>query len=1346
VSGLALSSNIIPHSSVLHISDVNENNVLPSVSEATGPSLNATASSVSFDDGEPSTSQHTKLFSSELPSTPVQVQKRKISCSGSIPVRKPIDFVLLFDTVPWWLLAIDLPSVKSIVLFDFLDYNTLETIVSRHPLGPTFLRVLERFQHKLRFSTAFSASHDTLVLLSGSIRFLATHRIFEEYSIRNWLFVCSDIKKYRTIPVSGYEFFRISHKHHGGPTDIETLYSSSSPSFRCDRSPLRRAVGDFIDFSIRPSPVTSKTSPSKFIFHTSILPFRAITAPIRIPTTFTATGFGLRILNTTELCHIFGLPSTLHALFELHHFPFVPIQILNGLLTNFLDKNKLFSPTSLGRPSSSKRLCVPKPIPDFLPAYLPSLNRSLPPVWSRVDAVTQKAAKADNASVPLHMWDFRITPLFPSFTPSVLTSLRSLVLRKYRRRVYLEFVQFLRETYPILYPDFLALRSRAYFTTYRKRLGGLQRLRTSFNFSEIETTNDFENPLIDDPKFLPLLTDIQFGTEGLHCIANSSFFAWNSGSSLLFWRWDSNLRHVAKHGFPTQIIDQLPSNFKRPKKPSTKIHRKILEKIVKSLRRNYLKPATLKVKNLIDYFAVPKADDIRLVLNGSSCGLNKSVWASNFWLPTAATMIRQMGFNYKFVDIDLGEMFLNFPLDPKLINYSGMDVTHFKSEIEEEIPWVKFDSSVSRSILVNTRNWMGFRPSPEWSCRFYYLSEEFIRGDEKSLVNPLRWDRVILNLPGNENFNPSLPYVMKWNDVVNRQAGNVIAYVDDLRITGWSMNHAWEIAHRVASRLQYLGIQDAPRKRRIDNGPWAGSIFLSSSNKIQKTVTSEKWIKARDYIIDLVEKTKQNKNHKFDFKYLEKIRGFLCHLAMTYDLLFPFLKGFHLTLCSFLPKRNEQGWKMKDLEWIGFLEISRSTGKLTDEEVQAALDYKYDPKFRPKTITVVPRFHQCLLALKKFFDSDSPPIITERTSTLQLVIYGFVDASKSGFGSSIDYNGTIKYRIGTWGPDQDDESSNFREFCNLIETLEYEAKLGRLNNSTVIMATDNATVEACIYKGNSTNYKLFDLIIRFKDLELKTGSKFIITHVSGKRMMEQGTDGISRGHLREGISLGASMLSFCPWGTCALDRSPTLLPWLQEVFGNELEVLSPSDWYRRGHDHLGGELDSKGFFRLKIQPGTFLWHPPPAAADAAIEEIRKARLKRRNSTHIIVVPRLVTTLWLRQLYKTADFLINVTNTHPFWPSSMLEPFVLAIAFPYSKHPPWQLKSTPKLLHSQREVQRLLQAHPLDGRNILQKFYLSTSKLPRLPPSLVWSLLHFKSRSAIPGSPSPGTSNKRRRVR
>ena len=137
-----------------------------------------------------------------------------------------------------------------------------------------------------------------------------------------------------------------------------------------------------------------------------------------------------------------------------------------------------------------------------------------------------------------------------------------------------------------------------------------------------------------------------------------------------------------------------------------------------------------------------------------------------------------------------------------------------------------------------------------------------------------------------------------------------------------------------------------------------------------------------------------------------------------------------------------------------------------------------------------------------FFIIPQPPIITGRSANVQLIAYGFADASGSGFGASISYENGTRFR--------DDTSSNFREFCNVVETLESEAKAGRLQHCTLILATDNSTVESAVYKGNSSSAKLFDLVLRLKLLEVKTGSKFIITHVSGNRMKHQGTDGISQ--------------------------------------------------------------------------------------------------------------------------------------------------------------------------------------------------------------------------------------------
>ena len=89
---------------------------------------------------------------------------------------------------------------------------------------------------------------------------------------------------------------------------------------------------------------------------------------------------------------------------------------------------------------------------------------------------------------------------------------------------------------------------------------------------------------------------------------------------------------------------------------------------------------------------------------------------------------------------------------------------------------------------------------------------------------------------------------------------------------------------------------------------------------------------------------------------------------MTYDSLFPFLKGFHLTLSSHLPNRNEAGWKIRELEGIAHLETTRETGKLTSNQIDHLAKATYDPLDHPTEVKPVPRFHSYLMALSKFFE------------------------------------------------------------------------------------------------------------------------------------------------------------------------------------------------------------------------------------------------------------------------------------------------------------------------------------------------------------------------------------------
>ena len=1325
------------HPSAASISDVKNYDAGHSVRRATGSISNAPLRSTPTKVDRSLSCLNDFNSKSLSASKLIPCRKRKVVQHGVINQFPPVAVSILFESIPWWIYTLDEERLVSLHFPQYSSYEDLSSTLQSQDQGLPILRLINTFDKALFHFNRVHKPVD-LVLICGRIQFFTTLWNDTGYP-SSWIF-CTDVhQKLRFLPEFPFKLHRAVHHHYGGPTKYEFLWSSSC-SLEFPRSDLLRTIGDFLDFSIRPQPC-SQSPLSKHFETSSLLPVQGIFSTICYPTHFSYTGFGVRALTASELAHVFGVPSKYVHFFELGHFPFPPIQILDGLFDSW-------SRASLSsvRKIQKVEFCVPTPSPieDSAPVFLHDIKKLLPAAWSFSAPSADKAAKADDAAVNFSMWDNRITMIWPR-AHLLVPALRKLLLRRQQRLMYIEFQTFLRRKYGPIRDIYFSHIGRIYDLFFCNHTGGSSTcIYTHRDASQFDIEIKRIREDLKASKFYQLRTDVRKGTEGLHGFCESSFFNWNKGSSLFFWRWHPGLQRVARDGFPAQINSTLPNSYKKSRPPKANVYQKILSKLNKSLSRGYLIPERFsKINNLIDFFAVPKAEDIRMVQNGSSCGLNKAVWASNFWLPNASSMTRVLGFNYKAVDLDLGEMFLNFPLHKELVSYSGMDLSPYKRDLTEFIKSTKFENS-NNLYVVNGRNWMGLRPSPEWSCRFYYLAEEFIRGNEKEPQNPLRWDRVVLNLIGNSDFNPALPNVFKWNEKAQKLAGEIKAYVDDLRALGWSLEHAWQIAHLIACRLQFLGIQDAARKRRIDQGPWAGAIYLTNKDSIKKTVTQEKWDKAKNYISDIQNCLKQNSNYSFNFKYLEQVRGFLCHLALTFEIIFPFLKGFHLTLCSHLPRRNEEGWKINELEWLGYMEEAKIKGTMSVEEIDQLINLKYDPKLRPNTVKPLPRFLKSISALESLFSCREPPKVTVRTSAVQFIVYGFADASKSGFGSSIEYSDGVCYRIGTWSRDDDCNSSNFREFSNIVETIEEEVEAGKLKNTTLILATDNTTVESALYKGNSTSELLFDLVVRFKTLELQSGSRFIVTHVSGERMKYQGTDGISRGQLREGISLGTSMISYCPWGLSASQRSPEIISWCRSTFDPKLEVLTPCQWFTRGHDHDGGYYDERKMYRLNIRHGTYLWEPPPAAADAALEEIRKARLKRRASTHIILVPRLCTTLWLKQLYKASDIVLYLPACNSPWPSTMFEPIVIGILFPYSRYYPWQFKGTPRLLAARREMQKLLQEANLDSGSLLHEFFTTTRKISSLSEHLVRKLLFFGKSNGVPYSSAGGTGRKRQK--
>jgi len=252
--------------------------------------------------------------------------------------------------------------------------------------------------------------------------------------------------------------------------------------------------------------------------------------------------------------------------------------------------------------------------------------------------------------------------------------------------------------------------------------------------------------------------------------------------------------------------------------------------------------------------------DWRPVYDATKSGLNAAVWSPSFFMPTADSLFRMIDFDTWLGNIDLGEMFLNFWLDPRIRPYAGVDISGLCTEEEKDgrkVVWERWE-----------RLLMGFRPSPYTTIRQLLWGEEMVRGDQLDPKNIFRWNRIRLNLPGSPDFDPILPWVskvfgdrIKDGKLIERIACNFATFVDDMRAAGYSLEATWQAMRTIASRLNYLGIQDAPRKRRsplkTEAGAWTGALQRIFDTLIVALTSQEKWDKRKRIVRGLLEQVRR---------------------------------------------------------------------------------------------------------------------------------------------------------------------------------------------------------------------------------------------------------------------------------------------------------------------------------------------------------------------------------------------------------------------------------------------------------------------------------------------------------
>ena len=947
-----------------------------------------------------------------------------------------------------------------------------------------------------------------------------------------------------------------------------------------------------------------------------------------------------------------------------------------------------------------------------------SVNK-IPLAWkeNKRHHMDEKAAKNDDAGIPIHFWNdalasrLGISSLSES-QENALTVLREVFsLRIWRRNLTDCFCSYLRCKQ--CHKDKLVARF-----DHKSKLQSFsckrckQHLPPPLKFRTValldskyvwlkegkkrysrwyRTYRKVANPL----EAAELNLDIEAGLDCIRRAIRCTAWSWPNGSRLFFWRW-GEFAGTARDGAKVHVQGELPIYTKRQRAPSDKGNLKLVQDKLNDVRKKgYISEG--EVVSVTSLFDVPKgSDDIRLVYDATKSGLNEACWAPWFSLQTCESHLRAVDPGTFMGDADLGEMFLNFPLDVDIRKYAGVDLTSIFSEDckNGETFWERW-----------VRMLMGFRPSPYLTTREMRRIDLFLRGAADNPANVFRWTKVVLNLPGTPTYTPERPKVYRVR-ADNTMAADLFSYIDDLRNTGPTAGECWDGLHQVCCRLTWLGLQDAPRKR---NGPtqtpraWAGSIIHSDQDLVTVLVSEEKWDKTKRWISWVLDHV--DKQEGIPYKELLSCRGFLIYVSRTYRPFKPYLRGLHKTIDSWRPFRDRDGWKLMQ----SVIDAKLSDGYTPDP------DNHQEPL---KYIQPLPRLKKDFEILQDLTIPEAPPKVIRRRRGTASAVYGFGDSSGKGFGNAIEVRGQSYAEFGEWSSEVEDKHSNYKELRNLVNAVAKAYEKGLLTDCELFLFTDNFVAECGYYNGGSNRNKdLDDLVHVLWKLQMNGEFTLHVYHVAGTRMIASGIDGLSRGDKSEGIARGVSVLNFIPIHQSPIERSIKVLDWITSWWDNslgELHRMTPEDWFGR-----------------VMEKGNFLWDVPPGGGEVAVEQLCAHTHGRPESHHIFLIPRLCTCHWRKQLLKVCDVVLTIQPKFPFWPSNMHEPLLVGIHFPLlppiSKFRPWKLKHTEFVEEFRSNLHRVQTTSEQVDWNILREFQLRARSIPSLPDGLARELLQGKVR-------------------
>jgi hypothetical protein len=166
--------------------------------------------------------------------------------------------------------------------------------------------------------------------------------------------------------------------------------------------------------------------------------------------------------------------------------------------------------------------------------------------------------------------------------------------------------------------------------------------------------------------------------------------------------------------------------------------------------------------------------------------------------------------------------------------------------------------------------------------------------------------------------------------------------------------------------------------------------------------------------------------------------------------------------------------------------------------------------------------------------------------------------------------------------------------------------------------------------------------------------------------------------------------------------------------------MKADDWFKHGN------------------PGrNMVWSPPPAAAEAASEQVCRMIHKYPNSCHLFVCPRLMTARWRRRVEKVGDFNFELGPGSDIWSHARHEPLLIYACLPLSTHSPWKLKGTKFVDNLDRKMRELHHTNRKRRGRLLRQLLVQARGLDALPEGMVRGMLQRAKHKPFPGEEGNG---------